>query len=458
MVRYTGRQKTITGSVNRNQVGLKMSGCPSRVGRSGKNLRLLGRRVNCMYGLCGPTMVNGAPWRTTGRNDPPYCRQRSTSCAQAAGGVGHINSPYTRTRVPAAGKQGCTQVGSTALDPAAALRLLRSYFHQIFGGTGSVILVGKIETLVGDGITANFDEIKHYYSGTSEYSALPAHIKKSVDVINNLKIMGSLAPGEPAVPHVVGWETWGGQTALHNAHYGQQVSVGLESVTMFGTCSGPCADTKDALRWQFYNTIHNKILSHTDPGPWFYFTMKYVGGAAGGCTSDASFGKISNCPTDIDTYNNYISTHITTINANSGDPTYVDSMFTIFIQSADSDLNSMGYNFLQTETAPNSVTWWFGGTDIKYSPISQDFMDYLVMSWGNNYYNGIKWTSPAWSTSDGTTNYLDSSGVSICDTWGNCQKIPASTKYNQMGWRPCVSCKYVSCYGSKCWPADHVFS
>jgi len=55
-------------------------------------------------------MVNGAPWRTSGRNFPPYCRQRSTSCAQAAGGVGHINSPYTRTRVPAAGKEGCTQV------------------------------------------------------------------------------------------------------------------------------------------------------------------------------------------------------------------------------------------------------------------------------------------------------------------------------------------------------------
>ena len=36
MVRYTGRQKIITGAVNRNQVGLKMSGCPSRVGRSGK--------------------------------------------------------------------------------------------------------------------------------------------------------------------------------------------------------------------------------------------------------------------------------------------------------------------------------------------------------------------------------------------------------------------------------------
>jgi len=112
MVRYTGRQKTITGAVNTNQVGLKMSGCPSRIGKQGKHIRLLGRRVNCMYGLCGPTMVNGAPWRTSGRNFPPYCRQRSTVCAQAAGGVGHINSPYTRTRVPAAGKQGCTQVST----------------------------------------------------------------------------------------------------------------------------------------------------------------------------------------------------------------------------------------------------------------------------------------------------------------------------------------------------------
>ena len=306
-----------------------MSGCPSRVGRSGKNLRLLGRRVNCMYGLCGPTMVNGAPWRTSGRNEPPFCRQRSTSCAQAAGGVGHINSPYTRTRVPAAGKQGCTQIGTTVLDPDTALRLLKSYFHQTFGGTGSVILVGKKETLVGDGITAHFDEIKHYYGGTSEYSALPAHIKKAVDVINNLKIMGSLAPGEPAVPHVVGWETWAGQTALHNAQYGQQVSVGSESVTMFATCPGGCADAKDALRWQFYNTIHNKILSDTDPGPWFYFTMKYnadygkpgvggVGCCAGGCATD------SDAWTDI-------STHITTINANSGDPTYMNPMFITFL-------------------------------------------------------------------------------------------------------------------------------
>lgn len=33
MVRYTGRAKTRTGSVNTNQLGLKMSGCPSTVGK-----------------------------------------------------------------------------------------------------------------------------------------------------------------------------------------------------------------------------------------------------------------------------------------------------------------------------------------------------------------------------------------------------------------------------------------
>ena len=56
--------------------------------------------------------------------------------------------------------------------------------------------------------------------------------------------MGSLTVGEPAVPHVVGWETWAGQTALHNAQYGRQVSVGSESATMFATCPGGCADAK----------------------------------------------------------------------------------------------------------------------------------------------------------------------------------------------------------------------
>ena len=216
MVRYTGRQKTITGAVNRNQVGLKMSGCPSRVGRSGKNIRFLGRRVNCMYGLCGPTMVNGAPWRTTGRNDPPYCRQRSTACAQAAGGVGHINSPYTRTRVPAAGKQGCTQVNVGANTPwwydnadvLAAIAALTSYFasHSL-----RFVLVGESETLATDLVPTLLPEhINHYETGRPFYDTLPtAALKSAVDLINSiqLELPIILDQGLVNMRHIVGTVT-----------------------------------------------------------------------------------------------------------------------------------------------------------------------------------------------------------------------------------------------------------
>jgi len=48
MVRYTGRAKTRTGSVNTNQLGLKMSGCTSRIGRTMVPMKLVPSRVDCM--------------------------------------------------------------------------------------------------------------------------------------------------------------------------------------------------------------------------------------------------------------------------------------------------------------------------------------------------------------------------------------------------------------------------
>ena len=108
MVKYYGRAKQRVGAVNTNQLGLKMSGCPSRVGRSGKNIRLLGQRVNCMQGICAPVLVHGVPWRQTYRNAHPFCVFGSTKCLASAGGVGHIKTPYYRTPNP--GEKGC---GST---------------------------------------------------------------------------------------------------------------------------------------------------------------------------------------------------------------------------------------------------------------------------------------------------------------------------------------------------------
>jgi len=53
MVYYYGRAKSRIGSVNTNQPGLKMAGCPSNVGRSGRLTRHVARRVDCNLKVCG---------------------------------------------------------------------------------------------------------------------------------------------------------------------------------------------------------------------------------------------------------------------------------------------------------------------------------------------------------------------------------------------------------------------
>ena len=47
MVKYYGRARTRIGSVNTNQLGLKMSGCPGKVGLNPVNNRYI-QRV-CSY-------------------------------------------------------------------------------------------------------------------------------------------------------------------------------------------------------------------------------------------------------------------------------------------------------------------------------------------------------------------------------------------------------------------------
>ena len=106
MVRYYGRAKTRTGSVNTKQLGLKMSGCPSRVGRNPVNARYISQRVACNRGICGQVYIHEAiPWRTTLNNRDPFCQPASSKCLQAAGGVGRIYTPYYRTNAP--GEYGC---------------------------------------------------------------------------------------------------------------------------------------------------------------------------------------------------------------------------------------------------------------------------------------------------------------------------------------------------------------
>ena len=119
MVRYYGRAKTITGSVNTKQTGLKMAGCPSKTGRKGYISNYIQKRVNCMDGVCGIPLVHGVPWRATYKNFTPYCSQPTPKCAASAGGIGNINTPYYKTVQP--GKTGCGYVRrKTKLDSTAA--------------------------------------------------------------------------------------------------------------------------------------------------------------------------------------------------------------------------------------------------------------------------------------------------------------------------------------------------
>tara|TARA_B110000858_G_C17808879_1_gene479704 strand:- start:3287 stop:3952 length:666 start_codon:yes stop_codon:yes gene_type:complete len=158
MVRYTGRAKTQTG-MNTNQVGLKMSGCPSRVGRKGTIIRKFNQRVNCMEGLCGGAKLNGKMWRTTYRNKEPFCKKRSTKCAQAAGGVGRINAPYFNRKVRA-GESGCAPAPASLVTTTTTTTTTTTLFVTMLNGNSAAIspstalVDGSIlNTLsIGDGI------------------------------------------------------------------------------------------------------------------------------------------------------------------------------------------------------------------------------------------------------------------------------------------------------------------
>jgi len=106
MVRYYGRARQRTGSVNTNQLGLKMSGCPGKVGLNPVNNRYIQHRVSCMRGVCGIPKVHGVDWRVSMNNTHPYCAEPSSKCLAAAGGIGNIYTPYFKSVQP--GKQGCT--------------------------------------------------------------------------------------------------------------------------------------------------------------------------------------------------------------------------------------------------------------------------------------------------------------------------------------------------------------
>jgi hypothetical protein len=93
MVRYNGRAKQRTGSVNTNQIGLKMSGCASTIGKTGPLLTNQTQRSKCNIKFCGDVIQHGVVVKT---NEGDNCVPRAPRSQSFNSGVGHINAPRFR--------------------------------------------------------------------------------------------------------------------------------------------------------------------------------------------------------------------------------------------------------------------------------------------------------------------------------------------------------------------------
>ncbi len=214
MVKYYGRARQRIGSVNTNQIGLKMSGCPSKVGRQGYLSRYIGRRAQCNQKFCGPVFYHGVLWKwNSGR-----CVTKAPRGQSFNSGVGHKTTP----------RFACGNTCEAGLDALAAVRILQKYLRAKYNDQGSLILVAKKETLTSDHVDhpANFDPIKHFYPGTPEYNALPVREQQAADVINNLNIKLPLRENGQRFLHVAGYASFTDQVALLQNSYGRPIKFG----------------------------------------------------------------------------------------------------------------------------------------------------------------------------------------------------------------------------------------
>ena len=91
MVKYTGRARQRVGSVNTNQLGLKMSGGNTAVGRAGIRTRRVFRRVQSNIQACGDITYHGVVYKYNPWN--AWCLAKQPLTRAQAGGVNRLNVP-----------------------------------------------------------------------------------------------------------------------------------------------------------------------------------------------------------------------------------------------------------------------------------------------------------------------------------------------------------------------------
>ena len=211
MVKYYGRARQRIGSVNTNQIGLKMSGCPSKVGRQGYLSRYIARRAQCNLKYCGPVFYHGVFWRwNSGR-----CVAKAPRGQSFNSGVGHKSTP----------RFACGNTCATDLTYEEALKILDNYFEKL---NLQPALFAKKETLQTDlnhPISKKLGSIKHYDTGSANFNSLPQSVQKAVLVFNNIGYTGDVKGLGKNLVHVVGSISYQAGLELLNNGYGSLIYI-----------------------------------------------------------------------------------------------------------------------------------------------------------------------------------------------------------------------------------------
>ena len=187
MVKYYGRARQRIGSVNTNQIGLNMSGCPSKVGRQGYLSRYIARRAQCNQKFCGPVYYHGVIWSwNSGR-----CVAKAPRGQSFNSGVGHKNTPRF-----ACGSTCSTDDNDKNLENA--INIINEYFSPNY------ILV-----LIADNEFYNSDSLLYNHLNETKISILnnelkyPPKIKQALLLVSKLfetgPVNGKQATHRPAL-------------------------------------------------------------------------------------------------------------------------------------------------------------------------------------------------------------------------------------------------------------------
>jgi len=266
MVRYYGRARQRVGSVNTNQIGLKMSGCVSKVGRSGVIDRYISRRSQCNQKFCGPVFYHGQLWSWNNQR----CVPRVPRSQSFNSGVGHINSPRFL----------CERTCSVNIDPDTACQILKKYFDhdgytvalairkQDCPKSGMVALCNQLQTNSG------WDTI---VPDTDAYNKLPVHVQNAVDVINNIRYRAPLTIGGEPLLHVVTRISDNNRNTLLFNEYGFPVKLGICSLTAYGKNDLGCNTSDTTSKKKFKdNSKPNTKVEYIEPGTLFWAIAIWV--------------------------------------------------------------------------------------------------------------------------------------------------------------------------------------